>query len=89
MTGIPVVIGMLSTITKDLVQELEDLEIRGRVESIQTTALLDRSEYWEESWRLDEICYHSDYSEKPSANAGVKNFQKKKKSRPEDRSSSS
>ncbi len=29
-----------STVTKGLVQGLEDLEIRGRVETIQTTALL-------------------------------------------------
>ena len=33
-------IGTLGTVTKTLVQGLEDLEIRGRVETIQTTALL-------------------------------------------------
>ena len=33
---------------------------------------LDRSEYWEESWRFDETCYHSNFSERPSANADVK-----------------
>ena len=37
---IPTVIGPLGTVTKVLVQWLEDLEITGRVETIQTTALL-------------------------------------------------
>ena len=37
---IPIVIGALSTVTKRWVQRLEDLEIRGRVETIQTTVLL-------------------------------------------------
>ena len=37
---IPIVIGALGTITKELVERLEDLEIQGRVETIQTTALL-------------------------------------------------
>ena len=40
VTVIPIVIGVLGTVTKGLIQELEDLEIRGRVETIQTTTLL-------------------------------------------------
>ena len=40
VTVIPIVIGALGTITKVLVQGLEDLKIIGRVETIQTTALL-------------------------------------------------
>ena len=40
MTIIPIVIGTLGTVTKGLGQGLEDLEITGRVETIQTTALL-------------------------------------------------
>ena len=40
VTVIPIVIGALSTVTKGLVQALENLEIRGRVETIQTTAML-------------------------------------------------
>ena len=36
----PIVISALGTVTKGLVQGLEDLEIRERVETIQTTALL-------------------------------------------------
>ena len=37
---IPIVIDVLTTVTTGLVQGLGDLEIRGRVEIIQTTALL-------------------------------------------------
>ena len=40
VTVIPIVIGALGTVTKGLVQGLEDLEIRGRVETMQTTTLL-------------------------------------------------
>ncbi len=40
VTIIPIVIGALGTVTKRLVQGLEDLEITGRVETVQTTALL-------------------------------------------------
>ena len=35
MTVIPIVIGAFVTISKDLVKELEDLEIRGQVETIK------------------------------------------------------
>ena len=37
---IPIVIGAFSTITKGLLKGLEDLEVGGLVETIQTTALL-------------------------------------------------
>ena len=40
VTIVPIVIGTLGTITKGLLKDLEDLEIGGRVETIQTTALL-------------------------------------------------
>ena len=39
---------------------------------------LDQQEYWEESGRLDETCWHSSSSEKQPANADVKNSQKSK-----------
>ena len=39
MTVILTVIGALDTVAKGLVQRLEDVEIRGRAETIQTTAL--------------------------------------------------
>ena len=40
VTVTPIVIGALGTLTKGLLQGLKDLEIRGRVKTIQTTALL-------------------------------------------------
>ena len=40
VTIIPVVIGAFGTVTKGLLMGLEDLEVGGRVETIQTTALL-------------------------------------------------
>ena len=40
VTIIPVVIGAFVTVTKGLLKGLEDLEVGGRVETIQTTTLL-------------------------------------------------
>ena len=40
VTIIPIVIGAFGTVTKVLLKELEDLEVGGQVETIQTTALL-------------------------------------------------
>ena len=40
VTIVPIVIGALGKITKGLLKGLEDLEIGGRIETIQTTALL-------------------------------------------------
>ena len=40
MTIVPIVIGAFDTVTKGLLKGLEDLEVGGRVETIQMTALL-------------------------------------------------
>ena len=40
VTIIPIVIGAFGTVTKGSLKGLEDLEVGGRVETIQTTALL-------------------------------------------------
>ena len=40
MTIIPIVIGGFGTVTKGLLKGLEDLEVGGRMETIQTTVLL-------------------------------------------------
>ena len=56
-------------------------EIMRRVETVQITALLrskllhfwKRPEYWEESWRLEETFSHSNFSERSSADADLKN----------------
>ena len=70
---VPIVIGALGTITKGLLKGLEDLEVGGRVETIQMTPLFERPKSWDESWRHEENCCHSNSSEKPSANTDVKN----------------
>ena len=71
VTVIPIAIGALGTVTKRLVQRLEDLEIKGRVETIQTIALLRSAKILRESRRLKETCCHSESSRKSSANTGV------------------
>ncbi len=40
VTIVPIVIGALGTIPKGLLKGLEDLEVGGRVETVQMTALL-------------------------------------------------
>ena len=40
VTVIPILIGALGTVTNGLVKGLEEAEIRARVETIQTTALI-------------------------------------------------
>ena len=55
---------------------LEEIEIAGRQETIQTTA--DRPEYWEQFWRPEETCTHSKSNERPSANTGMKNLHNSK-----------
>ena len=72
VTVILIVIGSLGTIPKGLVKGLEDLDIRWQVETIQATG---RLEYWRESKRSAETWCHSNPSEKPSVNAGLKNSQ--------------
>ena len=43
VTIIPIVIGAFGTVTKGLLKGLEDLEVGGRVETIQSTALLRKA----------------------------------------------
>ena len=40
VTIVPIVIGAFGTVSKGLLKGLEDLEVGGRVETIQSTALL-------------------------------------------------
>ena len=54
VTIIPIVIGAFGTVTKGLLKSLEDLEVGGRVETIQTTALLKTARILRrvlETWR--------------------------------------
>ena len=61
------------TIPKGIIKGLEDLEIGGQEEIIQTTALLRSTRILR---RVLEICCLSNSSEKPSANPCVKNSQR-------------
>ena len=67
MTIIPIVIGAFGTVTRGLLKGLEDLEVGGRVETIQTTIFLKTARI------LEETCCLSDSSERPSALADVEN----------------
>ena len=70
MTIIPIVSGAFNTVTKGLLKGLNDLEVGGRVETIQTTALLRTARILR---TVLETCCHSDSRERPSVNAVVKN----------------
>ena len=73
MTIIPIVIGDFGSVTKGLWKGLEDLEVGGReLKPSKLQYYWERSEFWEESWRLEEICFHSNSNERPSANTDVK-----------------
>ena len=72
VTIIPIIIGAPGIVTKGLAQGLAELEIKGRVGTVQTTALLRSARI---PRRLKETCCHSNSSERPSANADVKNSQ--------------
>ena len=76
---IPIVIGALGTISKALVKGLEDLEIGGQVETIYIIVLLKSTRIQRKnSWRLEETCCPLNFTERPSANAGVKISQRNK-----------
>ena len=73
MTIVPIVIDSLGTITKGLLKGLEDLEVGGRVETIQMIALLRTARILRrvlESWG-DLLSLKLQW--KPSANTDVKN----------------
>ena len=68
VTVIPVVIGTLSTIPQGSVRRLEEFDFEDEPRSFKLLHWWDRLEYREESWRLKEICCHSNPSERPSDN---------------------
>ena len=75
VTFIPIVIGALGTDIKELIKGIEDLEIRGRVKTIQTTVILRLTRILRKVLETWGDCCHSNFSERPSANADVKNPQ--------------
>ena len=68
-----IVVCALGMVFKGLERKLDELEIRGRIETIQITALLRMSEYCDKSWRTEETSGQSESSERPPANTGAKN----------------
>ena len=73
VTILPIVIGAFGTLTKGLLKGLEDLEVGGLVETIQTTALLKTARILRgvlETWG-DLLPLKLQW--KPSANTDVKN----------------
>ena len=73
VTIIPIVVGAFGTVTKRLLKGLEDLEVGGRVETIQTTVLLKTARILRrvlETWG-DLLSLNIQW--KPSAYADVKN----------------
>ena len=73
VTFLRIIIGVLGTVTKELIKGLVDSEIKGQVETIETTALLASARILKEFLKLEETCSRSNSSERPSANADVKN----------------
>ena len=67
------VIGAFRVIPIGLVRILEKLEISRLAEIIQTTALLRSDGIWRKVQGTWEIRCHTDFSERPSVNASVKN----------------
>ena len=73
-TIIPIVIGAFGTVTKGLLEGLQDMEFGGRVETIETTTLLRTARDTEKkSWKLEETCCPSNSCERSSAKTDVKN----------------
>ena len=71
---ISIVIGALKTISKGLVKRVQDLEIRIQTEPARLQHYWDRPEDWKNPRDLMSLAA-TETSEKPSANAGVKNSQ--------------
>ena len=44
MTIVPIVIGAFGSITKELLKDLEDLEVGGRVETIQNESITEKGQ---------------------------------------------
>ena len=69
MTVIPIVVGALGTVHKSLESGLEELEIRKKIETIQTTSLLRSTRILR---RVLEIWGDTDSTEQTAAESGVK-----------------
>ena len=77
VTVILSVIGASGTFTKGLVQEMEDLEITERLQTIQTTALLITIRIVRRDLRFEGTCF-SESSGNPSDTVNIKNSKKQR-----------
>ena len=75
VTIVPIMIGAFGAVNNGLLKGLEDKGIRGRVEIIQTTALLRTARITEKSPGDLRRLAVTGSSERPSAKADAKNFQ--------------
>ena len=73
VTIVLIVIGSLGTVTKGLLKGLEDLEVSGRVETIQNDSIAEDSQNTETNPGDLRDLLSVKLSEKPSANTDVKN----------------
>ena len=76
VTIIPIVIGAFGTVTKRLLKELEDLEVGGRMKTMQTKALLRKVRILRRVLETWGDCCHSNSSERTSAKTDVKKSNK-------------
>ena len=74
ITVIPIVAGGLKTVPKCLEKEMEELEIKRRIETIQKTELFKSTRIPRELWRPEKTCRHSNPNKRPPpANVVVSN----------------
>ena len=78
MTMIPMVVDVLSTISKGLEKELEDLEMREQAESIQIKALLGKARILKRVLDARRDFLSLEFHRRPLATAGVTNSQRSK-----------
>ena len=78
VTIIHIMIGAFGTVTKGSLKGLEDLEIRERVETIQTIILLKMARILRRIPGLVEIYCHSKTSESPLAKTDLKKLSRSK-----------
>ena len=75
VTITPIVIGAFGTVTKGLLKGLENLEVGGQVETIQTTTFLRSARLLRRVLRLEDTCSHSTSRKRTSAGIDMKNSQ--------------
>ena len=72
---IPIVVGVLCTVPKGWERRLEELEVRGKIKTIQITALLRLARILRRVLGTWGECFHFDFIKRPPADNVVKNLQ--------------